>query len=166
MALDQFGALGDGRFWQDIGRNTINLPARAYAQLKSFGELPARASDIAEQYFPGSARDASTKNAFRHALGTGMLTQELGGGPVGAGLAKGIGYLWEGLGAANLGDPRYRQDALHDLNANAVGARTAMSTRNQAELIESLRKMALQSVPVQAPGVFERSPGYMTRSER
>ena len=54
-------------------------------RLSTFTE---RADGIAEKAFPDSARDASTKNAFRHALGTGMLTQELGGGPIAATLAK------------------------------------------------------------------------------
>ncbi len=41
-------------------------------------DLPGQASDIAEQRFPGYDRDGSSKNAFRHALGTGMLAQVLG----------------------------------------------------------------------------------------
>lgn len=166
MAIDFFGALMDSQFWKDMGKNTKTLPQDAYAKLQSFGNLPAKADMIAEERFPGSARDSSTKNAFRHALGTGMLAQELGGGPVGAGLAKGAGYLWEALGAANWGNPAYRQDTLHDLNANAVGARTAMQTKNPEELANALYRMALWSVPSNPPNVYERSPGYLTRSGR
>lgn len=161
MADNNFGVFGDPQFWKDMGNNALSLPDK----LKSYGAIPERADNIAEQMFPGSARDSSTKNAFRHALGTGMLTQELGGGPVAAGMAKGAGYLWEGLGAMKfIDDPKYRQDTLHDLNANALGARTAMSTANQEELVKALQGMALRSVPTSAPGVFERSPGYMTRT--
>ena len=160
------GFLTDRTFWGDIDRNLGTLPQDAMAALQRYGNLPAQASYIADKEFPDSARDSSTKNAFRHALGTGMLAQELGGGPVGAGLAKGVGYLWEGLGISNLGDPKYRQDTLHDLNANALGARTAMSTSNQEDLISALRRMAVQAVHSQPPGVFSRSSGYMTKTEK
>ena len=166
MNQDIFGAITDAQFWKDLGKNSLNFPADAYAAMERYMQLPAKADAIAEERFPGSARDNSTKNAFRHALGTGMLAQELCGGPVGAGLAKGAGYLWEALGASQWGNPAYRQDTLHDLNANAVGARMATQTKDAEALARVLEKMALQSVPVKAPGVFERSPGYLTRSER
>ena len=89
-----FGALGDAQFWKDTGNNTRGLVTK----LKSYGELPSLASDIADREFPGSDRDSGSKNAFRHALGTGMVAQELGGGAIGAGVAKLIGYGWEGAG--------------------------------------------------------------------
>ena len=163
------GPLWDSQFWGDVLSNAKNLRQNAVAQLDKFGRLPEQADHIAESMFPGSARDSSTKNAFRHALGTGMLAQELGGGPVAATAAKGAGYLWEGLGAldrlryANEGG---RQDMLHDLNANAVGASVAQRTGSQAELVEALRQMALQSVPSKPPSAFAPSPGYLTRTER
>ena len=166
MAIDLFGVIADSQFWKDMGKNARNLPANVYASLDRYGKIPGRADAIAEELFPGSARDSSTKNSFRHALGTGMLTQELGGGPVGAGLAKGAGYLWEALGASGWGDPKVRADTLHDLNANALGARKAMSTNNQAELVKALHDMAIQGVPANPPGIFERSPGYLTRTVR
>ena len=166
MAIDLFGALVDSQFWKDSGNNLRSLPEDAYTRLSQFGKIPERADAIAERNFPGSARDSSVKNGFRHALGTGLLAQELGGGHIGAGLAKGAGYLWEALGASNWGDPKYRQDVKHDLNANAVGAKAAKSTKNAAELEEILRRAALTGAPVNPPGFFESSPGYLTRTER
>lgn len=134
---------------------------------KRLQSIPEQADRIAEDTFGmASARDSSTKNAFRHALGTGMLTQEWGGGPIAAALAKAAGYAWEGLGAADIiNDPAHRTDTLHDLNANAIGAKVAQG-KNQAELVQALKRMALESVPVQPPGVFQASPGYLTRTER
>ena len=164
---NQFGVFGDPQFWKDLGSNAKTLPETVMTALQKYGQIPEQADRIAEETFPGSARDSSVKNAFRHALGTGMLAQELGGGPVGAGLAKGAGYLWEGLGAMKfIDDPKHRADTLHDLNANALGVRTAMSTGTQEELVKALQQMALRSVPVQAPGVFSRSPGYLTHTAR
>ena len=76
-------------------------------------DLPNQASDVADQMFPGSARDSSTKNAFRHALGTGMLAQEVGnnlGGSVparmlGASLAKMVGKQELSLTLGHLQQP-------------------------------------------------------------
>ena len=135
-----------------------------YDRLKS---LTGEADRIAEEQFPESARDASTKNAFRHALGTGMLAQELGGGPIAAETAKRVGYLWEGLGLQrNIEDPKYRNDTYHDLNANALGAKTARETGNQEQLIAALRNMAMNSKEEAPPSFWQSSPGYMTRSVR
>lgn len=161
--MSGFGPLGDPQFWKDMGSNA----ASPYRSLQEFGQIPARADDVAEQTFPGSARDASTKNAFRHALGTGMVTQALGGGAAGGALAKGAGYLWEGLGLKELiQSGKHRTDTLHDLNANAVGAAAAQQTGTQQGLIQALKRMALESVPQQPPGAFSASPGYLTRTER
>ena len=160
---NRFGVFGDPQFWKDMGNNASGM----VSNLRSYGDLPAQASDIAEHHFPGSARDGSTKNAFRHALGTGMLAQRLGGGMIGAGVAKAVGYGWEGLGmldGANRNNPKFRDDSLHDLNANAIGAATARKTNNQEELVQALKRLALESVPAQPPGAFAPSPGYMTRS--
>ena len=141
-----------------------------YQALQSFTQIPERADAIAEQTFGlNSARDSSTKNAFRHALGTGMLTQAMGGGPISAALAKAVGYGWESLALADktkVSDPAHWLDTRHDLNANAIGAKIAMQTRNQQELEAALKQMALQAAPVQPPGYFQASPGYLTRTER
>lgn len=155
--------------FQRIGDALLNAPKNTVDSLvqglQKLGKVPGRADAIAERLFPDSARDASTKNAFRHALGTGMLTHELGGGTLGAGLAKGAGYLWEGLSAAELIDsPEARQDALHDLNANAIGAQVATQTSNQNDLVEALRALALQSRQEAPPSVFAPTPGYMTHT--
>ena len=143
------------------------LIPRAKAQLQELTNIPNRASDIADEAYPDSARDASTKNAYRHALGTGMLTQALGGGTLGAVAAKMAGWGWE---APTLLDPRstpeQREDSRHDLNANAIGAAMAMQARNQADLETALRSYADVARVGQAPGAFARSPGQMTRTLR
>lgn len=160
---NRFGVFGDPQFWKDMGSNASGL----VDNLRSYGQLPSQASDIAEQEFPDSARDSSTKNAFRHALGTGMLAQRMGGGLLGQNVAKAVGYGWEGWGLLdgdNRKNPQHREDTLHDLNANAIGAATARKTNNQAELVQALKRLALESVPAQPPGAFAPSPGYMTRS--
>ena len=124
-----------------------------------------RADNIAEQAFPGSARDASQKNAFRHALGTGMLTQELGGGPVAATLAKMAGWGWEGMGASQLVDSaKHQLDTRHDLNANNIGASVAMQSKNEAELVARLKQMAIASRVEQPPGFFEQGRPYLSRT--
>lgn len=126
-----------------------------------------RADNIAEQNFPDSARDASSKNAFRHALGTGMLTRELGGGPIAATMAKMAGWGWEGLGASQLIDSaQHRLDTKHDLNANNIGASVATQAKSEAELVARLKAMAGASVVAQPPGFFEQGRPYMTRSVR
>ena len=124
-----------------------------------------RADDIAEKTFPDSARDASTKNAFRHALGTGMLTQELGGGPMAAAVAKMAGWGWEGLGARQLiNSPEHRLDTRHDLNANNIGASVAMNSKNEAELVAQLKQLASVARVEQPPGFFERGRPYLSRT--
>lgn len=169
-----FGALADSQFWKDVGNNA--RPSNLYAQLQKFGDIAHQADSIAEQEFPNSARDSSTKNAFRHALGTGLIAQHLGAsngglqGVAAATLAKVAGYGWELMGAdkymGSMQDPQpnaYRTDTKHDLNANSIGASMAMGT-DQAGLIDALRTMAKQSVVAKPPGIFESSPGYLTRT--
>ena len=126
-----------------------------------------KADNIAEQAFPDSARDASQKNAFRHALGTGMLTQELGGGPVAATLAKMAGWGWEGMGASQLADSaNHRLDTRHDLNANNIGASVAMQSKNEAELVARLKQMASVARSEEPPGFFAQGRPYLTRTVR
>lgn len=169
MTGNVFGPMGDPQFWGDVGRNV----AAPFTSMKNYGQrvlsIPEQADNIASKEFPYTAtpRDHGTGNAFRHALGTGMLTQEFGGGPVAAAAAKGIGYVWESLSPKDLiTSAAHRSDALNDLNANALGAMAARQTKDTPSLIEALKKMAIESVPSQAPGFFSSSPGYMTRSER
>lgn len=156
--------MGNEGYWAGVGQRV----SEAFDSLKDFGSIPTRADGIAEKEFPNSARDASTKNAFRHALGTGMMTQALGGGQLGGALAKGAGYLWEGLGAKDYIDnrPGYRDDTKHDLNANAVGASVAQRTMGQEELVNALRGLAENSSQQKPPGMLESSPGYLTRTVR
>lgn len=134
---------------------------------KDFQSIPDRANDVAERTYPDSARDASTKNAFRHALGTGMLTQHLGGGPIAATAAKAIGWGWEVPTLMNPMAPVVKQaDSLHDLNANAIGARVAQQAKDQASLEAALRSYADRSIVSAPPNGFAPTPGWMTRSVR
>ncbi len=141
-----------------------------YQSLQDFGKIPDKADAIADRAFgTGSPRDSGTMNAFRHALGTGMMTQALGGGPVAAAVAKMAGYGWEGLSLLDKdkrNSPTHWNDARHDLNANAIGARVATQTTNQQELVDALKRMSIQSVPVSPPAWYAPSPGYLTRTER
>lgn len=140
---------GVGKWWDEL-RNVA-------------GEADA----TAEREFPDEARDASRKNAFRHALGTGRLAQLLGadsGVPVvreaAAGAAKLAGYAWEGLSAAmGHGDATDRR---HDLNANAIGAAEAKRTSGREALVERLRERAGSARREDPPGLTEKSPGYLT----
>lgn len=133
-------------------------------KLEKLGEVGHDATAIADENFPGQSWDFSQKNAFRHALGTGMLTQELGGGEGGAALAKLIGYLWEARGLPDGGmswDERMT-DTGHDLNANAIGAAEASTTDDRAALIEALLKHSLAAKKSAPVGFTERTPGHFT----
>lgn len=148
-----------------------SFPQRISSAVKEFKELPGKASDIADAAFPDSARDLSTKNAFRHSLGIGMLAQQMGanqGGIFGflaPKIAKGLGYGWEAMGAMDYAtDPKHRLDTKHDLNANAIGAQMASQTKDEVSLIEALKRMATDSRQTLPVGIFAPSPGYMTRS--
>jgi hypothetical protein len=139
MSNEFLRAVQDRQFWNELGTAFQTAPKRFVSELQSFGRIPEEADRIAEQRFPNSARDNSAKNDFRHALGTGMLAQRLGGGFLGANLAKMAGYGWEALGAKEfIRDEKHRQDTLQDLKANAIGARFAQETDNQQELIRQL----------------------------
>ena len=147
-------------------KGAVSLPYdTAMAKWGRIKNLTGEADRIAEREFPNSERDSSQKNAFRHSLGTGMLTQELGGNPISAELAKRAGYIWEGLGLEeNIQNPKYRQDTYHDLNANALGAIEGTKAKNQQELIAALKTMAQNSKVEAPPSFWQSSPGYMTRS--
>lgn len=139
MANEFLRAVQDKQFWKEMGTAFQTAPQKLITELQSFGRIPEEADRIAEQRFPNSARDNSAKNDFRHALGTGMLAQRLGGGFLGANLAKMAGYGWEALGAKEfIRDDRHRQDTFQDLKANAIGAKFAQETGNQQELIRQL----------------------------
>jgi len=143
----------------------VTQPVRNWVQ--ELQDIPHKASEIAEGNFVGSARDASAKNAFRHALGTGMMANHLGGGILGGTAAKLMGYAWE---APTLMDPRstpaQRMDSRHDLNANALGAYLAAQGMGQEDLVKALRGYAVKSSVQDAPGVFERPIPRLTRTVR
>lgn len=137
---------------------------------QNFATIPDQADAIASNMFPNSARDASMQNAFRHSLGTGMMAQALGGGAIGATLAKMAGWGWEGIGAAeklySSGQipAAYAQDTMHDLNANNIGASIAARTQSQAELVNALAQMARASQVEAPPGMFSPGVPRLTRS--
>ena len=157
--------MADSTLWNSrLLAGLVKPAAQKWDRLKTFAN---RADDIAEREFPNSARDASDKNAFRHALGTGMLTQELGGGPMAATMAKMAGWGWEGLGASQLIDSKqHRLDTRHDLNANNIGASVAMASKNEAELVARLKQLASVAAVEQPPGFFEPPVPRLTRSVR
>jgi hypothetical protein len=128
-------------------------------------DIPRKADRIAERRFPNSARDRSTKNAFRHALGTGMVTHHLGGGILGAVGAKLAGYAWEVPNLLTKQDnPEVQEDVRHDLNANAIGAAVATKVGSQEELIQQLDWLARRAKVGKPPSIFELSDGQLTRS--
>ena len=127
------------------------------------------ADNEAEKRFPGQARDASVKNAYRHALGSGRLAQLLGansGIPVVEGAARGAaklaGYGWEALG----GPDNWRgQDMRHDLNANAQGiahTQTAQDFNSLANALESFARGARKEMP---PGITDYARDHFTYSK-
>jgi hypothetical protein len=149
--------------WDSLAKAGRNIKK----EYNDFVNIPDRASSIAENRFPDSARDSSMKNAFRHSLGTGMITNKLGGGVLGATAAKLAGYGWESLGAAeNIRNPEQWKDTKHDLNANAIGASVATQIGNQQQLEDMLEAMARRSSVREPLGAFEPSHGQMTRSRR
>ena len=155
----------DTQGWADLVKPVQDGYQAAMAKYGRLQTLTGRADDIADREFPNSARDASTKNAFRHSLGTGMLAQELGGGPIAAGAAKAVGLGWEALGALGLpGNKAAQQDTLHDLNANAVGALATQYQTDQAGLVAHLKRLAQEAPVVQPRGFFEPSRGNLTRT--
>lgn len=140
-----------------------------WGRLKS---IPERADNIAEEVFrsgrydTSSARDSSAKNSFRHALGTGMITRELGGGYLAGTAAKLLGYGWEAMGIPQMTSADHRRDTLHDLNANAIGAATAVRSNSQEDLVRRLERLAKSAPVAEPPGLFESSPGHLTRTVR
>ncbi len=152
----------------DWFKSVREKPGQLAESIKRFGQIPSRADAIAEQRFPDSARDASQKNAFRHALGTGMMTRSLGNTQMAAGLAKAAGWGWETWGALNRDENTQGDwdDTLHDLNANSIGAKTALDSETQERLVERLDQMARESVMEPALKHWMPNRERMTRSEQ
>lgn len=118
--------------WEDFGNVIKQTAAGQY--VTDFMRIPGKANAIAERKFPGDDRDSSIKNAYRHALGTGMVANHLGGGWPGAIGAKLLGHGWERMKYFGLGDgvnAAAINDERHDYNANAIGAATVMRTKVQ-----------------------------------
>lgn len=127
-----------------------------------------QATDAANQRFPDEPWNSSAKNAFRHSAATGMLAQKLGGGQAGYLASKGAGYLWELLDAGKfMRDAAHREDTLHDLNANAIGAREATRYKTQTELLDALEgyvRNARAEYPIRQ--YFDPFDTYMTKSTK
>ena len=133
----------------------------------------SRADDEAERRFPGQERDESVKNAYRHALGTGRLSQLLGAdsenpavSAAGQAAGQGAGYLWEIMSAGKSlydnGNAGNLRDTRHDLNANAIGAETAGQTRGFGELADALSARAKGAVREEPPLMFEPPRKHFT----
>ena len=153
--------------WQDFADAAQQVVSRPMDWVRNLQSIPHRASDIADAAYPDSARDSSRRNAYRHSLGTGMMTQHLGGNALSAGLAKMAGWGWEAPTLLNPNStPAQLTDTRHDLNANAIGSQVAQMTRDQPSLEAALRSFADQAVVRTPPGAFERGSGYLTRSVR
>lgn len=133
-------------------------------KLGRVAETGHEATAIADENFPGQPWDFSQKNAFRHALGTGLLAHELGGGLSGAALAKLVGYLWEarGLPAEGMSFDDRIEDTKYDLNANAIGAAESVANPDRAALIEALLKQAKAARAESPVGITESTPGYLS----
>lgn len=154
--------------WRQFAEAIRSAPRRADDWVQQLKAIPDRASDIAEEHYGNSsARDASAKNAFRHALGTGMVAHHAGGGIPGAVAAKLMGYAYEAPKLLNPKTPQVElEDTRHDLNANALGAWVSMQAKNQNDLVQSLRGYAARSSVEPAPAVVARHVGRLTRSVR
>lgn len=178
---DFFKYIPDKQFLIDSWNNAKELP-HTWTELKNYGQgIPqtlqeytdiyqqaAEISDLA--YGDTSETSNSRKNAYRHSLGIGMLQDKLAKSPlipevVAEAAAKGAGYLWELADLPKyINDPSHRTDTRHDLTANAAGAYQARNTKSQAELERVLKQMADESRIEQPRAIYERYPGYMTRS--
>ena len=131
--------------------------------LRSFAN---QADDEAERRFPNQERDASQKNAFRHALGAGRLAQLLGSNsdiPIVSGAARGAakmaGYLWEDMsGPANWGTV----DSRHDLNANAIGIAQSSQAKDMTSLADSLASFAQGARKELPPNAYEKARPFFT----
>lgn len=131
-----------------------------------------RAGDAASEAFSGQSWDNSQRNAARHSMWMAMQANDMGGGPIARGAAKGIGYLHEGLGLVS-GDnltAAGARDMRHDLNNNAVGLNTladinAQGPVSEQQIIDTLIEKARQSKRVSAPSVLGQNVGVLTRGQ-
>ena len=125
-----------------------------------------KASDVAEQTFPGQQWDFSQKNALRHSLATGLWAQRLGGNWLSGKAAQAMGQAWEAVDPRQYGkDIAHRLDTLHDLNNNAVGADAGVRAVNEESLINALVSMAKQARNEAPPKLGQDSPGYLTYTQ-
>lgn len=65
-----------------------------------------------------------------------------------------------------LNDPQHRTDTRHDLNANAIGAKTATEVRTQAELVQRLKDLADASRKERPPLIYEGARDHLTHTVR
>lgn len=150
---------------QSFGSAVGQAPQNAKRAVDNFMAIPGRADNIAEEMFPDDARDSSRKNAFRHALGTGMVTQRLGNNWLSGKAAETLGLGWEFMGANRfIRDADHREDTFHDLLANRAGRITALDSETEAELIEKLANLANESQNRPAPRFWYGREAQMTHT--
>jgi len=131
------------------------------------------ATGAAQGAFPGQDWDNSQYNAARHALWTALMAKRMGGGGIGQGVAKGVGYANELAGlltGGNLTQPG-AQDMRHDLNNNEVGLQTLRELQGQGKgedqsaLIQAILQKAAQAKTELPPNALAPAQPYLTRGQ-
>ena len=152
-----------------ISKDDSGLLSVAKQKLNDITGTYSRAASEAERRFPNQDPNNTQKNAFRHALGSGYLAQQLGAGgnPImnllAQGLAQGAGHAWEAMSLPqNMADP---VDMRHDLNNNYIGIKEAASQKDFDALSNQLYRMAIEAKKEQPPGAFSPARPYMTYTE-
>lgn len=137
-----------------------------------FMKIADTASGAADKAFPGQDWDNTQRNAARHSIWTALMANELGGGPIARGVAKGVGYANEGIGLLNGSNltANGARDMRHDLNNNAVGLNTLADLNKSGpvtedDIIRALILKAQQSKRVPAPSVLAPDVGALTRGQ-
>jgi len=137
-----------------------------------FMDLADQAEKASRTAFPGQGWDEGQRNAARHSIWMSLLANEMGGGAIARGAAKGIGYANEGIGLVNGNNLTISgaKDMRHDLNNNAVGLNTLADLNTQGQptqqqIIDALLEKARQSKIVRAPSVLSPDIGVLSRGE-
>jgi hypothetical protein len=163
---------------KDLADGAYALPGKIKSGISrlsgydKFMNLADMASQSSREAFPGQEWDNTQRNAARHSIWTALMANQMGGGPIARGVARGVGYANEGIGLLN-GDNLTRTGAIdmrHDLNNNAVGLNTLADLNKQGpateqQIIAALLEKARRSMLVSAPSVFERDVGELTRGQ-
>jgi hypothetical protein len=148
----------------------LTAAARKYSGTDRFFEIADKASNSSREAFPGQDWDNSQRNAARHSIWTALMANQLGGGPIARGVAKGVGYLNEGIGLVNASNltKAGSEDMRHDLNNNAVGLNTLATMRDtnpavtDDQIIETLLRKAREAKFGPAPPALAPAESRLT----